>query len=448
MRIILPVVFVLCSFCGVFALVMVNESQNGKPSTRASTSGESPFAFALQFLTEDIVAATVPEEPVGALVAYLPAAPAGWTRTAYQTADGEALTESVYQSSAVVVSGNNSIMSVFASASNDINGAAVTYRTGEEVVAIALSARSSREMRSLRGSIMTAIGGNLSGASFGASKEPFATLHGVKFEQGGQFSRVVATNANVPINYRKFTASMGGQLSMTIMTNASDATLATVLRGIDVPGLNETLVTPDLTVTAGTGLITRERGTLSTSPPPPTLPYKAYNRLRSGVEGLKEDDVRQLQAMADQRITGWEDVYEEYGMRHRLSPAIIEVLGPEPELPPVLKVKYTATEMLRGSQWTAYERDILQILSRGSITTQSQAQRRLERGRLYAPPVMRLIMELPVEQDVAAVDGDVTEAVKEVVIRRGVEVQQGTSLAGDCTIELGTRRCIVDGNTD
>ncbi|SEW27445.1 hypothetical protein SAMN04488515_1973 [Cognatiyoonia koreensis] len=442
MRIILPVIFVLFAICGVFGLVLFNASQNGS----GKSGGDNALSIALQLFSEDFVARNVPEQPVGELVAFLPEAPAGWTREGYVTAHGELITESVYQRSAVVISSTNTLLSSLERASRDTNGAAVTYTNGMEWIVVALSARSERDMRSLQGSIMTAISGNLA-ASTGFNSNEFASLHGVRFKQGGAYSRVMATNVNVPINYRDFTASMGGQLAISIVTNASDASVATIMRGIDIPGLNAQLLTPDLSVTPGTGLITRERGVLSTVPPEPSLPYKAFNRLRSGVEGLKEDDVRLLQAMADQKISGWVDVYDTYGLNHRLSDAVVEVLGEEPELPANLLVKYEAGAMLQNAaQFTAYERRILENLATGRVETQGAAQRSLESGRLYAPPIMRLIAKLPVEEETTSADGT-TEVRQELVVRRGVEVQQGSPLVGECTIEFGVRRCVIEDVT-
>lgn len=441
MRILMPVLFLILAAGGVFGLMAMNQSKNG------GGEGGGGFALAMQLLTENATGSLVPEEPIGALASYLPLPPIGWTREGYVTAHGEALTEATYQPSNVVISGTNSLLSYFDSARRDANGAAVTYRKGEEVIAISIVARSDREMRSLQGSIMTAIGGSLSSqASFGRSSGPFATLHGVPFEEGGRSSRVMATGVEVPINYRSFLGRMGGQLSIRVLTNASDASLAEILGAIDVPGLNGTLMTPDLTVTAGTGYITRERGALSTLPPEPSLAYKAFQKLRSGIEGISQDDVRLLQSMASGGITGWTDIYDVHGLRHRMSDPIVAVLGPEPTLPPKLEVQYRAQAMLKSvGIHSRYEIDLLEGMARGRFDTQDEARRTLQKNRLYAPPVMALVNTLPVaDVEQVAADGTEIAPTKELVIRRGINVDQGAPGSGNCSIELGVRYCTVN----
>lgn len=447
MRIILPVIFGLFAICGVFGVVLLNASKNGG----SSSSGDGTFAWVMQYLGEELIAGAVPEEPVGVLVNYLPAAPIGWTREGYVTAHGEEVTEATYQPSKVVISGTNSLLARFDRTRTDVNGAAVTYRSGDEMIAIAITARSDRDMRSLQGSIMTAISGNMSAAAgFGSTSSDrnlFATLDGVPFRMSGGSSKVLATGVEVPTNYRVLTASMGGQLNITIVTNSSDAAIADVMRGIDILGLNTALTIPDLTVTPGTGLITTQIGELAMTPPPPTLTYKAFNRLRSGVDGLKEEDVRLLQNMANGKIKGWPDLYEIYGLNPRLSDPVREILGEEPELAPLLEVKFTAAAMLQSvGRWNRFEVDMLEGLSRERYTTRAAAERRLEKGRIYSPPVLRLIALLPEQEEEVVVAGSNEESVplQELIIRRGVEVQQGESATGDCTIELGVRRCIVD----
>jgi len=301
--------------------------------------------------------------------------------------------------------------------------------------------------------MMTAIAGNMSLATgFGNRPTGFGNVDGVNFAFGGSTSTVMATRAEIPINYRTLSASMGGQLSIKVMTNASDASIAEIIGGIDIPGLNAKLMTPDLAVTAGTGLITSQLTALSTLPPEPSLQYKAFYRLRGDVSDLSQDDVRLLQSIASGDIKGWIDIYENYGLNYRLSSEMVEVLGEKPVLSPIDQVRFEAMTMLQNPAVLArYEIEIVRNLAKGRYDTREKAQRQLSETRLYGPPVIRLINKLPlapVEEVITDADGNETVVAdappREIVVRRGIAIQQGEVEGANCAIELGVRRCSLE----
>lgn len=436
---------------GGLGLVLFNAP---KPVSTAQNDAPNGLSVLMDFLSGDASSPFAPAAPEGALVAYLPLPPVGWTREAYQTEQGEALTGAEYQNSAVIISTTNSLLAGFDRASRDPNSAAVTYRKDEEVVAISIASRTERDMNSLQGGIMTAIAGNMNATlGFGERPSGFGNVHGVNFAFGPTSSRVMATGVEVPINYRSLSASMGGQMSISVMTNASDAAIAEIVGAIDIVGLNNTLVTPDLTVTPGTGLITSQREDLSAIPPAPTLAYRAFQKLRSDVSDLSEDDVRLLQDMASGKNQGWVDIFETDGLNHNVSPALAEILGEKPELAPIDQVRFEAKAMLGNPAVLAdYEIDLVRDLASGRFQTREDAQRQLSQTRLYGPPVLRLITKLPAAatQEVAG-PGVADEAIaastapaREIIVRRGIAVQQGDVVGGDCVIELGVRRCTME----
>ena len=442
MRFLLPLLFVVFAALGGITIVGFNASK---------TSGDnvSGLSIALQLFTEQALDAALPEEKVEGLASYLPLPPIGWTREAYDTSQGEELTGATYQQSAVVISTTNSLLSTFDRASRDRNGVAVTYRKGEEVVAISMTSRTDRDMKSLQGSLMTAISGNLNSAGgFGNRPSGFGNVHGVNFAFGRKSSRILATGVEVPINYRTLSASLGGQVAIKVMTNASDAAIAEIVGKIDIPGLNATLATPDLTVTPGTGLITSQLEALSTEPPKPTLSYKAFQKLRDDVSDLSQDDVRMLQQMAKGEITGWEDIYEAYRLNHRMSPEMVEILGEKPILVPIDQVRFEALEMLQNPAILGpHEVDLLRGLSNRRYVTREQAQRQVSSTRVYKPNLIRMINKLPAapaEQVAVSTGATSDEPPREIVVRRGIAVQQGDVLGNECAIELGVRRCTVD----
>lgn len=446
MRILMPLMFVIFATLGGISIVGFSAG-----SSSSNSDGEmNGLSFALQLFKEQAVDAAMPEEKVEGLAAYLPLPPVGWTRETYDTAQGEALTGATYQKSAVIISTTNTLLSRFRSANNDRNGAVFTYRKDAETVIVSLTTRTDRDMRSLQGSMMTAIAGNMNSAAvFSDRPGGFGNVHGVNFAFGHTSSRVMATGVEVPINYRTLSASMAGQVSIKVMTNASDASIAEIVGSIDIPGLNKTLTSPDLAVTPGTGLITNQREALSTLPPEPTLSYKAFQKLRDDVSGLSQDDVRLLQQMAKGDIEGWEDIYETYRLNHRLSPALAEILGEKPVLDPLNQVRFEALEMLQNPAILGpHEIELLRGLSNRRFDTRDQALRQVSQTRVYKPNVMRMINKLPAApvDQVADSTGTVTEAepAREIVVRRGTAVQQGDALGNECAIELGVRRCTVD----
>lgn len=461
MRILMSAIFVLfAAASSIGMLLLTSDRAPSSPAVQASADQTDPetegaangFSVLLAMFSGEGVEGAVAPELSGSLAAFLPEPGIGWTRTPYELAHGEDLTGATYQKSAVVISTTNSLLSSFERARRDATGTTATYRKGDEVVAISMSSRTDRDMRSLQGSMMTAIAGNLNAAA-GTRPSGFGNVHGVNFSFGATKSTIMATRVEVPINYRTLSAMMGGQVSIKVMTNASDAAIAEIIGAIDIPGLNTILVSPDLAVTPGTGLITSQIEPLATTPPAPSLAYLAFQELRNDASDFSQNDVRLLQRMASGEVKGWVDVYEEYGLDYRISPELQVLLGDAPDLAPIDQVRFEAIEMLKNPAILGtHETELLEGLARQRFATRDQALRQVSATRVYKKKVIRLINllpEAPSDPDAGqTVDASATEPARELVVRRGTTVQQGDVLGTDCAIELGVRRCTVEDVTE
>ncbi len=396
MRYIVPIVFLVVAVGGIFGLTMF------QASTKTADAGEDGAGLMGSILDKVVSDFTPSAKPKDVDVAqFLPVHPEGWFGSPYKTTDGEELTNATYRNSMVVIDTTNTRLARFESAKSGRLGAAMTYSRGSEKVLVAVNARSDRDMKSLQGSMITAIAGNISamsginGGSGGWGSNDFARLYGITFTEAAQKNTTMATRTDMPVNYRSFGASMGGQVSFDILTNASDASVAAIIREIDIQGLNAAMTEPDPRVTPATGFVTRQEGQLSTALPEPSPAYKAYQMLRSGTQ-VSPIDARFLTMVAEFKFTTWFDVFDEYGHVDEISADALAILGAQPELSPEQRRKNLATYYLRDVlRWEDHETKVLEAIRSERLQYQSERPNYFDIDAVYAPEIMVMLQELP-----------------------------------------------------
>lgn len=98
-------------------------------------------------------------------------------------------------------------------------------------------------------------------------------------------------------------------------------------------------------------------------------------------------------------------------------------------------------------EWTETEDRILSGMARERIKERKDVVRYLEDGEELAQEVITLVQLLPEYYDAAAVQAtylaESTVTAKDLVIRRGTSIGQGTSTFGNCKIELCVSSCTV-----
>ncbi len=442
MRILAPILLGLIAIGGFIGLTMFQAKSS------SSSDGTGLMAALLDQVVSDFT--PEPKKEVVNLADFLPASPDGWFAKPYQTADGEEITDSSYRKSVVAIDTTNTILTTFESARTSSLGGAMTYLRGDQKVVLALRMRSERDMKSLQGSLMTAISGQLAAASNRDwNKDDFAQLYGVAFVESRRENKVISTSTTLPVNYRKFSASMGGQLSIDLLTNASDAAVASIIQEIDIIGLNDALMEPDPGVTAATGFVTRTPGRLDTEPPAPSPAFMAYTILRDGTR-VPPNDARFLARVAEFDIMDWSDVIDQYGETPDVSSTALAVMGPKPPEGMDRHTVSRAENLARNpDRWSPQEFILLMAIIDGGVIYKEDAAAYADYEDDMHEEIISLISRLPSDESQTQAVAGRSDDDAGPTVRRGVDAKQTTSLGGDCSIELGVRRCVVsEGQTD
>lgn len=425
-------------------------SVEATPGGSQATTG---MAFALKMMWEDLTgSATV--RPKVSLKDLAPSDPEGWFAADYRTADGEEITQTKFSRNPIVKTGTNTLLEDFDDAANGVGNAIVRhYMRGSQRIAFLMYVPDQYNRNTVRGGMMAAISSNISFTSDiigGGKTDIFALHHGVPFRQADPYSRSGSSGIKVPVDYRVFTADVGRVFIIKILTNASDAAVAEVMKAIPMADLIARLPEPDPHLLISTTFQTYTDD-LPREAPAPTIARKAYLLVNTRLD-YSVKSKRLLGSMVSGNFKSWEDVFDHHGTALSYPQEIRDLLGPIPELSPLEEVSYTAKGLLEGQTvWTDTEERILSAMWGVHRTAKERKDmdRYIKDGDVLADEVIRLIRLMPETYDAAAATSvalpESTVSASELVIRRGTKIGQGENTFGNCTIELGVRRCVVGG---
>jgi len=455
-RIIVPALFGGILLVAVFCIMLFQQmttadAQGAEGDDKTAevemkpSRGDSGLMVALQMMIADLTGSNTVSPDVD-ISDMTPEAPKGWFATPYVTADGEAITKARFSRSPIAKSTTNSILQQFDDAARGRgNAEVITMKRGKQMMAFLLYVPDQFNTRTVRGGIMASISASVGSMSF-ESPDVFALHHGVPFTQSKQFSKNVSSGAKIPVDYRVFGADVGGMFKIKILTNSSDAAVADLMNNVPVGMMIGMLPEPDPHLLVSTEFQTRSTD-LSRDVPGPSVARRAYLLVKTRLDYTPEEK-KILNKMVDGYIRTWDDVYEDHGSGIGISADILALLGDAPALHVSKRIEYDARAYLKmDREWSETEDRILSGMARQRIQARKDVARYLEDGEEIAEEVIALVRLLPEYYDAAAVQqttlADSTITAKELVIRRGTSIGQGTSTFGNCKIELGVRRCTV-----
>jgi len=463
-KFIFPILFSGILLVAIFALMLFQQMNKGTETAEGGKDkdkgGEIEYAaggndaaggmaLALRMMFEDLTGSTTVAPKVD-VSGFVPVAPAGWLETPYKNEDGQAITETILSRGPIVKSSTNTMLMRFdALAQGKGNGWARTYKHGDQMVSLILYVPEQFNSRTVRGGIMAAISENMRGFDdFGKSREIFALHHGVPIKEEAGYVSSSSSQDDVPIDYRVFNGDVGGMFKFQVLTNSSDAAVANVLRGLPVGEMIALLPEPEPHLLISAEFQTRDAEPSTDVPASPSIARRAYLMSKTRLDfSSKENGF--LNDLTRRNIMKWEDAFEDYGTAVAISPEIKGLLGPMPALTNSQMVEYTARAYRQsGRDWTPVEDSILNQMERRSATKYSDIERYLDNGEVISEDVIALIKLLPQTYDAAEASNqtDLVESpvtAKDLVIRRGTKIGQGENTFGNCSIELGVRRCVV-----
>ncbi len=450
-RVILPAIVLFILLIGGGGLYVLYENLQGKQTTlttQGSNENVSPGGTALRMMFENATG-QVTKTPDIDLRGQMPPAPDGWYARAYTQEDGEAIVEAELIKTMVSKSTTNNILLDFRRADQaGAGGETMTYMRGQMLMALRMQRLEQLNTNTVQGQILGEL--NASMASMGdlnaafndgaPRKSLFARADGIDWTLHPRTSRRPSTGDVTPVNYRRFTANLGGYIELEIITNAGDAHVAALIGQIDMAALNALLPTPAADYRAGVGVFTASDD-LSTDPPEKSMAMKAYEIVNDG-RIYPAVETRILQRMVEGDITNWETLIKRNGAGFEPSENILALLGPEPDHIKIARIGYRLTngpEPLVGG-----EARLVQKILRGQILSQADARRSSDYdASAISDEVRSLIALLPQgseDPQSAQAEEPATPGVKPTV-RRGAS--GGVLGAEQCSIELGVRRCVL-----
>lgn len=424
---------------------------NGEKIEYAAGSNQAAggVAFALQLMFEDLTgSATV--APKVDVSGFVPAAPTGWFETPYKNEDGQAITETTLSRGPIAKSSTNAMLMQFdALAQGKGNGWARTYKRGDQMVSLILYVPEQYNTRTVRGGMMAVISENMRGFDdFGKSREIFALHHGVPIKEEAGYVSSSSSVDDVPIDYRVFNGDVGGMFTFQVLTNSSDAAVANVLRGLPVGDMIALLPEPEPHLLINAEFQTRDAEPSADVPVSPSIARRAYLMKKTRLD-FSPRDKSFLNNLIRREIVKWEDAYEDFGIALDIAPEITGLLGPRPALTNAQTVEFTARAYrISDREWTRLENSILDQMARGNVKQYGDIDHYLDDGEVISEDIIALIKLLPQTYDAADASNQAGLAessvtAKDLVIRRGTKIGQGENTFGNCSIELGVRRCVV-----
>jgi hypothetical protein len=362
-------------------------------------------------------------------------APEGWSARPYRTSDGELITQASFVANAGGTT--QDILGQYEIPTGGLrDGMLTTVVRGDEMIALRLSYAPHVPKRPTLAERL----GRASPKDAGDTPTDgmFATVAGLPVIEQPRFATVPGDAVPVPVNYRYFTTVIGDRtvdevLEVSVLTNSSDAAVASVLDSLDVVALNARLPTPDPRVIASAGVLTRDPLPLSEQRPRPTPAYRAMQLLDAG-EVLDPPWQDALVQIRGGEIETWNDLRSRYPKIDTLPFRLLEVLDDGSH---DSAARYFAAVLTNsGRAWTGHEFHVLSKISDVG-TTQADFAEYLAGEYEIAPEVLALVRRLPE----APAPGAETQ-----VVQSGVLPATGLSNAASCVIDNGVRRCIVGGN--
>ena len=252
-------------------------------------------------------------------------------------------------------------------------------------------------------------------------------IMGVPFVAAPRQSQVSGQDFPKPVNYRYFKMRLGDQevdevVDITVLTNTSDADVATVLGQVDLTYANAMLPTPDPNLDTSLGIVASHAEGFAILPPPPSVAYRATQVISGGVE-FDEPWPEMIERIQNGEIQSWDDLAKHVPDQYQDAPFVIFDLlfdGSEETA-----ARYFANILrVSGREWNGHEAFVLNaIIATGSA--QSDFSYYLEADRGVAPEVIALISRLPVERSEEAAPSEAATVTQ----------------SGNCRIVGGVRRC-------
>ncbi len=165
----------------------------------------------------------------------MPQGAPGWNVEPYQAVHGATIMNKTYNPSPASSDTEASIQNRFRVISpQEKDAASATYIRGAEIVSLLMQIEDAPDPGTLEGQVAE----NLSAvADTSDESQTFAVIDGVEIRQLPQVSRHYIKSEDTPVNYRRFTAGVGQQITIFAVTNASDPAVQEVLSGIDMTAL-------------------------------------------------------------------------------------------------------------------------------------------------------------------------------------------------------------------
>lgn len=164
----------------------------------------------------------------------MPAAPSGWVKTGYLPTHGERITGRAYQPTLAPPDTEHSLQNKFRHAGTGVTKrTAASYLKGYKILSVYLKTLEGSQPNTLEAQVekqLEALPVSVSGSK---APEHYLTLAGVPLKQLPQLSRNYSSGKKTAVNYRHFTAVVGGQIEVGIITNATDADIKPILNSID-----------------------------------------------------------------------------------------------------------------------------------------------------------------------------------------------------------------------
>lgn len=362
--------------------------------------------------------------------------PDGWAVRAYETTDGELITQVPFDPRGLADT-TQAILAKYQTRTGGIQGSTLTtFARGDERVALRISTAPHAPPRA---SLAARFGRTDANDTDKIDDDRvFATLAGLPVLEEPRFTYVSDTPP-MPVNYRYFTTTIGDRavdevLEISILTNSSDAAVLAALNSLDVEALHAQLPTPDPRVILSAGVLTRDALPLSDAPPLPSPAYRAKQLLDAGqvFDAPWQDALVQIR-MGD--IENWDDLKTRYPRVDTLPVALLDVLDDGSH---ENAARYFAAILSNsGRNWSGHEYHVLATISAAG-TTQADLTEYLSGDVDIAPEVLALAQRLP-----KAAPSLVTETQ---VVQSGAVPPPGLRSSATCVIENGFRKCTVLSN--
>lgn len=170
--------------------------------------------------------------------AVLPPAPPGWTRAAYTTVDGAAITGETYVRTPLATTSANRTLGDFEDARTSQGlQMAVTYRSGDSMIAL----RAAQNLDAIRRAQETGTAPDRSRPTRGV----VGTIDGLVVTEA---PRIIQNHMNAaetrPAPFGQYRLALGGMVEVDLLTNGTTEDVMTLLSGLDLAAIQDALPVP------------------------------------------------------------------------------------------------------------------------------------------------------------------------------------------------------------